>query len=111
MIRADFYRRAGSLVAFSVRGHSGLASAGYDIVCAAVSALTQGALIGLEEVIGINISADINEVDGRLECRLPEDLSPKQRREADVVLETLLRSLRSVEAGYGDAVRVREHRS
>lgn len=112
MIHAVFYREGERIVEFSVSGHAGLAERGDDVVCAAVSALTQAALIGLEDVVGVSVDADVADEDGRLVCRLPAPLEQEQVRGASVLLETCLRSLRSIEAGYQDHVQVREvHRS
>ena len=108
MIRAFFYRESGSIVEFSVSGHAGLADYGDDVVCAAVSALTQATLIGLEEVLGLRVDAEVDEDDGRLFCRLPADADPRRRQGAAVLTETLLRSLRSIEAGYPDYLQIRE---
>ena len=42
-----FFRRAdGTLIGYRAQGHTGYAEAGQDIVCAAVSALTQSTLNG-----------------------------------------------------------------
>ena len=45
--------RQGSIIGFAAQGHSGYAESGSDIVCAAVSALTQTCELGLEEVLHI----------------------------------------------------------
>ena len=38
---------------FTASGHSGFAERGHDIVCAAVSALTQTCELGLSDVLGL----------------------------------------------------------
>lgn len=112
MIRALFYRdETGAIVEFAVSGHAGFADRGRDVVCAAVSALTQATLIGLEEVLGLQVEAEVDDEDGRLRCRLPERAgnTPGDRLQGAAVLtETLLRSLRSIHAGYPDHVQIRE---
>ena len=40
-------KKHGRLVGFEAKGHSGYAEAGEDIVCAAVSAVMQTAVIGI----------------------------------------------------------------
>lgn len=105
MIEAIFRRDRRGISAFAIRGHADLAPRGEDVVCAAVSALAQATLIGLEEVV--RVSAEVEVADGWLRCRLPGGLAPAQHREAQVLLETLLLSLRSIEEGYGDAITVR----
>lgn len=108
MIRSVFYRETGTIVEFTVDGHAGWGDYGDDIVCAAVSALAQSALIGIEEVLQLPAIVKIDDDTGHLACRLPAVMPPEQRYAATVLLETLLRSLRSVEAGYPDHVHIRE---
>lgn len=45
----------------AVRGHAGMAPAGQDIVCAAVSALTLTLINGLRAVAGMDISVDSHD--------------------------------------------------
>jgi len=110
MIHAVFYRQDGAIVEFAVSGHAGFGDLGQDVVCAAVSALTQGTLIGLEEVLGLEVDAEVAHDEGRLSCRLPAEEDEARSRGAALLAETLLRSLRSIEAGYPNAVQVREVR-
>jgi uncharacterized protein YsxB (DUF464 family) len=51
-------------------GHAGWDDEGQDIVCAAVSAILQSALLGLSEVARIDVTADRRK--GRLDVRWPE---------------------------------------
>ncbi|MFO7245429.1 MAG: ribosomal-processing cysteine protease Prp [Thermaerobacter sp.] len=109
MIEAVFVRgAAGNIVEFSLSGHAGFAERGRDVVCAAVSALAQAALIGLEEVLRIDVEAEVDDDQGRLRCRIPEEAAASRLQGAAVLTETLLRSLRSIEAGYPGHVQVRE---
>lgn len=106
MIRAVFRRRQGRWAGFTISGHAGLAESGRDIVCAAVSALSQGTVMGLQEAVGVDVEPEITEEDGFLSCYLPDGLDERQQYGAQVLLETLYISLRSIEAGYGHALQV-----
>ncbi|HHW54258.1 MAG: ribosomal-processing cysteine protease Prp [bacterium] len=93
--------KGGRIVAFRVRGHAGYATYGKDIVCAAVSALTQAAIIGLEEYLALEPTVVIEP--GLLECTLkerPEGLAAQ----VDAILETMLLGLGGVAAEYPDCV-------
>jgi uncharacterized protein YsxB (DUF464 family) len=92
----------GRLHGFSVSGHSGYAEHGSDIVCAGVSAIVQTALLGLQEVLGIECSG--YQVDGELSCCLPEGLSPSLGLQADLLLRTMLVGLRELASAYQDYV-------
>ena len=58
-------------VGFKIFGHVGLGTKGKDIVCAAVSAVAQATLIGLEEVLGEEIEYKIE--DGLIKCDIKSD--------------------------------------
>ncbi len=51
MINIRLVRKNNNFIKLNVYGHSGYDRLGRDIVCAAVSSLVQGVIIGLEEVI------------------------------------------------------------
>ncbi len=61
MIRSEFVIQNNKILAFSVEGHSGLAEAGSDILCASVSGMTQLVLNTLTEVFGAELQARIDE--------------------------------------------------
>ena len=100
------YRKNQDIVKYTVSGHTGFGEAGEDIVCAAVSALCQAALNGLTDVIGISAGFEVRE--GYLECVIPEMLSENQRRDADILLNTLVLSLKDLEEQYGDYITITE---
>jgi uncharacterized protein YsxB (DUF464 family) len=79
---------------------------GGDVVCAAVSAVTQSAVIGLKEVAGIEPGLEIEK--GYLECILPEEIDERQREKADTILETMVLALKDIEEQYGKHVSVNE---
>ena len=68
MTNCEFLYRGEKCVGFRIKGHIGLGTKGKDIVCAAVSAVSQATLIGLEEVVGERIEYRIE--DGMIECFL-----------------------------------------
>lgn len=71
MICATFLKRNGNLCGFSVKGHSGSALSGHDIVCAAVSSAVYMAANTITEVCGC--AADIREEDGHLTLKIVKD--------------------------------------
>lgn len=109
MIRAVIDRASsGEIIGFEVSGHSGYAEVGKDIVCAAVSAIVQTAILGLTDVVGIEVV--YHQRSGKARCRLPEWLTGDLRREANIVLETMLCGLKSIQEGYGPYIKVEERR-
>ena len=100
-----FRRPDGSLSGFDCRGHALYADAGEDIVCAAVSALTQGTLNGLLNVLQAPVDYRIDEKDGILTASLGE-VPEGKRAGAQLLLETLVSALQSIEADYARFLRV-----
>ena len=97
LIRSD-----GVLVGFDARGHTGFADAGEDIVCAAVSALTQAAVIGMQEVLSLPVRMERDDRAGRLMAVVAPEHAPSAR----VLLETLRLSLSAICAQYPGFVRL-----
>ena len=100
-----FRRPDGSLSGFDCRGHANYADAGEDIVCAAISALTQGTLNGLLNVLQAPVDYRIDEKDGILTASLGE-VPEGKRAGAQLLLETLVSALQMIEADYARFVRV-----
>ena len=102
-----FYRRSdGALVGYRVEGHSGYAEAGEDIVCAAVSVLTQTTLNGLQDVIRVPVMYEIDDRTAFLEARLTPEANENQLRQAQILLETLHQGLQAIERSYPRNVRI-----
>ncbi|MGI6538896.1 MAG: ribosomal-processing cysteine protease Prp [Caldicoprobacterales bacterium] len=93
---------------FKVSGHAGYDEPGKDIVCAAVSAVVQTAVIGLTDVAGIRIKPVQRK--GLAECRLPENLEEEQRKSADIILKTMMAGLQSIKLGYPSRISIRERK-
>ena len=100
-----FRRPDGALSGFDCRGHALYADAGEDIVCAAVSALTQGTLNGLLNVLKAPVDYHIDEKDGILTAALGE-VPEGKRAGAQLLLQTLVSALQMIEADYARCVRV-----
>ncbi|MBO8424165.1 MAG: ribosomal-processing cysteine protease Prp [Firmicutes bacterium] len=101
MTTIRIFRTEGHITAVTVEGHTGYAEEGSDIVCAAVSALTQGALLGIREVAGIGAESRVS--DGRLTFRLKE-----HNEKSDAILETMRLALLDVTKGYPRYIRMED---
>ena len=62
MITVTVSKKNNSYVSFTSKGHAGYAEEGYDIICAAVSALIINTVNSLEQLTGDQIQAE--ESDG-----------------------------------------------
>jgi|SRR5690606_26641776 len=107
MITVELTRdEEGYIVAFEVKGHSGWAARGSDIVCAGVAALTQAAALGLDRHVGVPLETEAR--DGYLMCRLLPGASEGAAREAQAVLATMVIGLQEIAAAYPAHVTVTE---
>ncbi len=91
MIRARITRNhRGEVQDITVTGHAGKGPYGYDIVCAAVSALAETLVLGLTHVAPVAMDHHLDE--GNLTIRLQE--CPSERTQA--VLETFCLGLQDL---------------
>lgn len=104
MITVDVYRAEdGSIRGFRAKGHAGYAEHGADIVCAAVSAITQTAALGLLEHLKTPVK--LKQAPGLLECWLSS--SERASGGAQAVLETMLLGLAEVQRQHPERIRLR----
>ncbi|EGL81611.1 protein of unknown function DUF464 [Caldalkalibacillus thermarum TA2.A1] len=110
MINIHIYRdQNGAIDAFNLHGHAGFAQKGEDIVCAAVSALTFGTINAIEHLLNLSLSLEMREKDGFLHCAVPDIHDQATQEKVQLLLEAMVLSLQSVEADYGDYVKLTVH--
>lgn len=106
MTRVTIYKnKRGSIVGYEVDGHADYDEYGKDIVCAAISVLSQTALIALNKVCGIDesdIKYDIDEEKGHLSVAIPDNLTKEKRLKADIVFETMIVGIKGLLDVYSD---------
>ena len=98
---------AGSIIGYEIKGHANYGAHGEDILCAAISILSQTALISLNEVCGISendIAYIIKDKKGYMKVSLPLELSMEQREKADIVLKTMEVGLKGLIDIYPDYI-------
>jgi len=104
MVTVTMLRQNGALAGFEASGHAGAGEPGNDIVCSAVSALTQTIALGLQERLKLPVGLSIEE--GYLYCILGQDISGAQYEQALVLLDTLRLGLLAMEESYGEYLSV-----
>lgn len=109
MIRIDIFYEDLLIKGFTVCGHAGYDQRGDDIVCAAVSALTQTAILGLNEYLAGKLKWEIDG-DGMLECWLADDLVPEEQEKAQVILHTMELGLCNIRQSYDEFLAVCKRR-
>lgn len=89
MIEVTFTSEGSRITGFEVKGHSGLAPAGEDILCAAVTSAVRLAECAVNDVLGLQAGVKVNDQDASITLKLPRNLEG----EADQVSQTLLAAL------------------
>ena len=105
MIRADFSGSEQKITGFTLSGHAGLAPAGSDILCAAVSAMALLTVNTLQEVFGAEFDLAQRKEDGFLSLKMTR--IPDGKEEAVYgVLQGLLLQLKDLREQYPDSLSV-----
>ncbi len=106
MTRCMLYVDAsGRITGFSVKGHSGYAEEGSDIVCAGISALVLTTDHALNRLVGISPIERGGE-DGFVEVLLPGGLTDAQMHDTQLLLSSLHIGFENIAQAYPDYVRL-----
>lgn len=109
MIRVKIERsKEGSIRSFTVKGHAFYADPGKDIVCAGVSAVTVGTVNAIEALTGIELVSRME--DGFLQASVPELSEGSKPEQVQLLLESMVVMLKTIQESYGGFIAVREAR-
>ena len=105
MIIVTMLQDDGNPVGFQVLGHANHGAYGEDLVCAAVSAIVQTAILGITDVL--NLKAGISIEEGDTTCVLDRETSGTDLEQASIVFKTMESGLRSVSDAYPKTLKFR----
>lgn len=91
---------------FTCSGHAGYAEKGTDIVCAAVSALTQSAILAMERLVGIDLKLKVDSKTGFLDCSWVN--IPKKAEQTELIIKMVALGLAEIQKQYPDHLKVNE---
>jgi uncharacterized protein len=103
MVKVSIEYRGSGFASLEVKGHANSAPYGKDLVCAAVSAVTIGALNALEKTDDFDISIDSGDV--RLFAKAGIGVHD------ETVIETLIIQLKTIEESYKDSIEIKERKN
>ncbi|MDO4179193.1 MAG: ribosomal-processing cysteine protease Prp [Phascolarctobacterium sp.] len=107
MITLDVWKNSKGLIdSYEVSGHAGYAEEGQDIICSAVSALTQTPIYGLTNHLKLKPEVEINQDQGFLRVVLKEESNEL----TEAILETMLMGVESIARQCPKYVRIHQHR-
>lgn len=104
MTNVVFKREKDKLISFSIDGHTGYADEGEDIVCSAITAISNCIGDGILEVLKIKANYEIR--DGFFSLSL-KGLPLEEIVSCQVLMETLLLGLKNIENMYSDYIKVK----
>lgn len=105
MVRVTLYWGGSALVGLESLGHSGSAPRGQDVVCAAVSALVHGLLLGLSDVAEVrDLRCEADPDVPLVRVSWPEEVADS----LDLLTRTVALSLKEIESGYPGYVSITE---
>ena len=108
MVTIKLVKKNGSIHSLEADGHCGYGVKGEDIVCAGVSSIMQTALLGLLQVAGIPVDFVVDDEKGYLKFTLPDNLSDKERHDAEVILSTMWLGISDLREGFSDFIELEE---
>jgi hypothetical protein len=91
-----------------MKGHARYDDPGRDIVCAGASAVTFGTLNALEGLLGVVPDIETDEGDGYVKAVLSERIPAERLKDVQLLLESMLVMLRTIEQSYGKYIRIQE---
>ncbi|MEG2086031.1 MAG: ribosomal-processing cysteine protease Prp [Clostridia bacterium] len=100
MTEITVFKKNDAIVSILFKGHTGAGVSGEDLVCAALSSIAQTAVLGLIDVAKIDARYERDELKGTLWMTLPNNLTKKSRRDADMILGTLMCGVYDLQKGY-----------
>jgi len=105
MNKVSFNLKNEKYVGFTAVGHTGYAEHGKDIVCAAVSVLTQSTANALEYFIGLN-NLQVEVKDGELKVSVAASLDENAQHDAQVLMHSLYLGLTNLEDTYPQHIKI-----
>ncbi len=106
MTNIKLLKKNNDIVSFEISGHTGYADSGKDIVCSAVSAISQSACLGIIKVLKINAIINKNDKKGYLKLQLPKNINKNDLEKAQIILKTMQISLQDLLCDYGNYIKM-----
>ena len=100
MTTVTFNSQGGRIVGFDVKGHSGLAPAGADLLCAAVTSAVRLTECAVNDVLGLEASVKVRERDASVSLKLPGGLGPTNENTCQTLLTALMVYLAELHEEY-----------
>ena len=108
MTTVTFYSEGSRLVSFEVKGHSGYAPEGEDIVCAAVTSAVRLIECAVNDVLGLEAAVKVREQDASISLKLPNGLGQTNESTCQTLMAALMVHFVQLAEEYPDNLTVLE---
>lgn len=109
MIEVNVERTAlGEITSITMSGHADAGPYGYDLVCAAASALSFGTINAIMELCDVELLTTISDEGGYLHCEVPSDLNKTSSERVQLLLEGMLVSLQGIAEEYSEHICIQQ---
>lgn len=100
------YNNVEEISSFVVSGHANSGPYGQDLVCAAVSAVTFGAVNAVLEITNAPLHIEQGGEGGYLKIDIPTNLSQDMKEKVELLFQGMLISLKTIERDYEEYVSI-----
>ena len=108
MTTVTFYSEGSRLTGLEMKGHSGYAPQGEDIVCAALTSAVRLIECAVNDVLGLEASVKVREKDAFLSLKLPNGLGQTNESTCQTLLAALMVHLVQLAEEYPEHISVLE---
>ena len=108
MTTVTFYSEGSRLTGLEMKGHSGYAPQGEDIVCAALTSAIRLTECAVNDVLGLEAAVKVREKDAFLSLKLPNGLGQTNESTCQTLLAALMVHLVQLAEEYPEHISVLE---
>ena len=108
MTTVTFHTEGRRIAGFEVKGHSGYAQEGEDIVCAAITSAVRLTECAVNDVLGLEASVKVREKDASITLKLPNSLGQTNESTCQALLTGLMVHFVQLAEEYPDHIIVLE---
>jgi len=91
---------------FKMTGHADFAKRGKDIVCAAATAVSFGAVNAIVELTKVIPEVKQGQDGGFLKVSFSQNLVPKTNEQVQLIVQAMIVSLQTIEQDYGQHIKI-----
>ena len=104
MIEVTFHSQGSRLSGFEVKGHSGLAPQGEDILCAAVTSAVRLTECAVNDVLGLEASVKVREKEASISLKLPSGMEETTETTCQTLLTAMMVYFTDLREEYPDNI-------